>query len=80
MAIGVQCITAPGQSIILVGNTASLGEWNVEQGVEATWTEGHIWRAEIEVVAGGYQEGGGAGVGGARGLSSAGAQSWVQHV
>ena len=38
-----------GESLIVVGNVAELGGWNVDVGAKMTWTEGDVWTAEVAI-------------------------------
>ncbi|CAG9466243.1 unnamed protein product [Pedinophyceae sp. YPF-701] len=44
--------TTPGQSLVVVGDGAALGEWDVSQAHEMTWGEGHVWSTELDVPGG----------------------------
>lgn len=48
----VQLCTQPGEDVVLVGSHASLGSWSLDGAVPLTWTDGHFWRASIELPAG----------------------------
>lgn len=47
--VAVRCCTQPGQSVCLVGSHPALGSWNADSALALAWTEGHVWRASIEV-------------------------------
>jgi alpha-amylase len=49
VAIAVRRETQPGQDVWVVGSLPALGEWDLEKALALTWTEGHVWRATIEV-------------------------------
>ena len=38
-----------GESLVVVGNVAELGGWNVDVGAKMTWTEGDVWTAEVAI-------------------------------
>uniref|UniRef100_A0A061QPX2 Starch-binding domain-like protein n=1 Tax=Tetraselmis sp. GSL018 TaxID=582737 RepID=A0A061QPX2_9CHLO len=43
-----------GQSLALVGSPEPLGSWDVSKCVQMTWSEGDIWRGEIELDPGSF--------------------------
>jgi hypothetical protein len=47
--VGVHLPTKPGQRVLLVGSHPVLGSWDVSQAFKAKWSEGHIWRACLEL-------------------------------
>ncbi|KAI8466753.1 MAG: hypothetical protein J3K34DRAFT_524304 [Monoraphidium minutum] len=47
--IAVRRETQLGQDVWLVGAGPALGEWDVAAALPLAWTEGHVWRATIEV-------------------------------
>lgn len=49
VAFSVQQEVSYGDSIKVVGNHSSLGEWNADGGANLTWSEGNIWRGQIDV-------------------------------
>lgn len=38
-----------GENLCLVGSACPLGEWDVSKGVSMTWTDGDVWRTELEM-------------------------------
>ncbi|CAG9466241.1 unnamed protein product [Pedinophyceae sp. YPF-701] len=38
-----------GQSLVLVGEGAQLGSWDVSKGPKMQWSDGHVWWAEVEL-------------------------------
>lgn len=40
-----------GQQLRLVGNTDSLGQWDIERSVPMQWTQGDIWTADVSLPA-----------------------------
>ena len=38
-----------GDRICVVGNTTTLGEWNVDSGRELSWNDGDVWTGEVEL-------------------------------
>ena len=40
-----------GQNLSIVGSTTSLGSWDVDQSVDMEWTDGDVWRVELEIPA-----------------------------
>jgi hypothetical protein len=49
--VGVQLQTKPGQNVVLVGSHPSLGSWSLDGALPMTWSEGHVWKASIELPA-----------------------------
>jgi hypothetical protein len=49
--VGVQLQTKPGQNVVLVGSHPSMGSWSLDGALPMTWTDGHVWKASIEVPA-----------------------------
>ena len=54
LAISVQYETSFGQCLWLVGSNNTLGNWDPNRdsgrgGVQMQWTNGHIWKAEIDL-------------------------------
>ncbi|WIA10132.1 hypothetical protein OEZ85_010339 [Tetradesmus obliquus] len=47
--VGVQLQTKPGQNVVLVGSHPSLGSWSVDDALPMTWSDGHVWKASIEL-------------------------------
>lgn len=47
----VQIPTRPGQEVVLVGSHQQLGSWSMDAAVPLKWTDGHVWRASIELPA-----------------------------
>ncbi|GBF94408.1 hypothetical protein Rsub_07222 [Raphidocelis subcapitata] len=47
--IAVKRETQPGQDVWVVGSLPALGEWSLDAALPLAWTEGHVWRATIEV-------------------------------
>lgn len=43
----VKCKTAFGQSVKIVGNDRSLGEWNHSNALQLVWSEGDVWVGEL---------------------------------
>ncbi|KAF6265320.1 carbohydrate-binding-like protein [Scenedesmus sp. NREL 46B-D3] len=41
--------TQPGQSVVLVGSHPSLGDWSLDGALPMAWTDGHVWKASIEL-------------------------------
>ena len=42
-----------GQSLGVVGSAESLGNWDPKKKVVMNWSEGDIWRAELDVISAG---------------------------
>lgn len=49
--VGIHMPTKPGQRVLLVGSHPVLGCWDVSQAFKAKWSEGHVWRACLELPA-----------------------------
>jgi hypothetical protein len=49
--VGVQLQTKPGQHVVLVGSHPSMGSWSLDGALPMTWTDGHVWKASIELPA-----------------------------
>eukprot|EP00878_Enallax_costatus_P007757 GHUV01008120.1.p1 GENE.GHUV01008120.1~~GHUV01008120.1.p1 ORF type:complete len:351 (+),score=112.15 GHUV01008120.1:725-1777(+) len=49
--VGVQRETRPGQWVVLVGGHPALGNWDVSHALPMTWTDGHVWKASIDLPA-----------------------------
>ncbi|KAI8476954.1 MAG: hypothetical protein J3K34DRAFT_455529 [Monoraphidium minutum] len=47
--IAVRRETLPGQDVWVVGSAPALGGWDLGSALALEWTEGHVWRATIEV-------------------------------
>lgn len=45
----MQLQTKPGQNVVLVGSHPSLGSWSVDDALPMTWSDGHVWKASIEL-------------------------------
>ncbi len=39
--------TRMGQRVVIVGGNNALGNWNPEHGLALTWSDGHIWKAQL---------------------------------
>ena len=48
--------TSYGEQVCVVGNTHQLGGWDERRGVTLKWSEGDVWKGEVEVPAGGNVE------------------------
>ena len=44
-------VTRPGQVLKIVGDHENLGTWEPAKGIQMTWTDGHVWSAEVELPA-----------------------------
>ena len=44
-------VTHVGQEICMVGNSASLGCWDVTQAIAMEWTAGHVWKGMVRLSA-----------------------------
>lgn len=51
LLVAVRRQTKPGQTVVLVGSHPLLGSWSLEAALPLTWTEGHVWRASVELPA-----------------------------
>lgn len=40
-----------GQNLSLVGSVSSLGEWDLQSCTDMSWSDGDIWRADLEFLA-----------------------------
>ena len=40
-----------GQNLSIIGSTTSLGSWDIDQSVDMEWTDGDVWRVELEIPA-----------------------------
>ncbi|KAF8069507.1 puromycin-sensitive aminopeptidase [Scenedesmus sp. PABB004] len=49
--VGVQAQTKFGQRVVLVGDHPALGNWSVDGALPLTWSEGHVWKASLELPA-----------------------------
>ena len=38
-----------GQHLRLVGSTQGLGSWNADEGVAMQWSDGDLWRVDVEL-------------------------------
>lgn len=47
----MQLQTKLGQNVMLVGSHPSMGCWSLESALPMTWTDGHVWKASIELPA-----------------------------
>lgn len=47
----MQLQTKPGQNVVLVGSHPSLGSWSLDDALPMKWTDGHVWKASIELPA-----------------------------
>ena len=45
----IQYCTRNGQSLVLIGDHPRLGKWRSSQAVRMTWSNGHLWTAEVEL-------------------------------
>jgi len=45
--------TAFGENLCMVGSHEQLGAWELERAKAMTWSEGHVWKASVELPAGG---------------------------
>lgn len=45
--------TAFGENLCMVGSHENLGAWELERAKAMTWTEGNVWKASVELPAGG---------------------------
>ena len=45
--------TQMGEEVMIIGSHASLGSWNQNNAAPMQWTEGGVWRANVELPAGG---------------------------
>lgn len=46
-------VTKPGEDLFIIGSDERLGNWDQNQGVAMTWTEGNVWKCEMDLPAGG---------------------------
>jgi alpha-amylase len=49
MDVGVKVATQLGQDVVLVGSHPSLGSWSMDGALPLKWTDGHVWRASVEL-------------------------------
>jgi hypothetical protein len=42
---------AVGEKLVVVGNTAQLGDWDEAKGLPLQWSEGHVWTGPVSVTA-----------------------------
>jgi hypothetical protein len=47
--VSVKCQTALGEQVLLTGSHDSLGSWNIAAAAPMKWTQGHIWKLELEL-------------------------------
>lgn len=47
--VGVQMKTRPGEDVVLVGSHPAFGSWDLEGALPLSWSDGHVWRASVEV-------------------------------
>ena len=45
----MQMKTRPGEDVVLVGSHPSLGSWDLGSALPLAWSDGHVWRASVEV-------------------------------
>lgn len=45
----IKCKTIFGQSVKVVGNDKSLGEWNPSNALQLEWSTGDVWVGEIAI-------------------------------
>lgn len=43
----LQCNCNYGEQFLVVGNDPMFGSWNPENAIPMTWSEGHVWTAEM---------------------------------
>jgi len=53
VTFAIRCKTQLGESVCILGSAPELGAWDASSAVEMTWTEDHVWRAEVAVAPGG---------------------------
>eukprot|EP00775_Hariotina_reticulata_P010889 gene10892-11043_t len=56
LEVGVKLRTKPGQQVCLVGGLPVLGSWKTDAALPMTWTDGHVWKACIELAPAECQE------------------------
>lgn len=44
--------TSPGEVVKLVGGDDAFGQWDAAKGCELTWSDGHVWVADVQLEAG----------------------------
>lgn len=47
--VGVKVATKLGQDVVLVGSHATMGSWSIDDALLLQWTDGHVWRASVEL-------------------------------
>lgn len=47
--VGVRVATKLGQDVVLVGSHPTMGSWSIDDALPLTWSDGHVWRASIEL-------------------------------
>lgn len=47
--VGVRVATKLGQDVVLVGSHPTMGSWSIDDALPLQWTDGHVWRASIEL-------------------------------
>jgi hypothetical protein len=47
--VGVKVTTKLGQDVVLVGSHATMGSWSIDDALPLQWTDGHVWRASVEL-------------------------------
>ncbi|XP_027908312.1 uncharacterized protein LOC114167424 isoform X1 [Vigna unguiculata] len=52
VAFGLQKNCEFGEQFLIVGDDPSLGSWDPLEALPMTWSEGHIWTAEVDMPAG----------------------------
>jgi len=55
LLVSVFCQTRPGQNLFLSGSSAALGGWEATSAVPMRWTDGHLWLAVVDIVAGQHE-------------------------
>ncbi|KAK7373942.1 hypothetical protein VNO80_07364 [Phaseolus coccineus] len=51
----LHCDCCFGEQFMVVGNDPTFGSWNPAKAIPMTWSEGHVWKAEMAVPVGKYQ-------------------------
>eukprot|EP00951_Prasinocladus_malaysianus_P029440 scaffold271917_cov47-Prasinocladus_malaysianus.AAC.1 len=44
-----------GQSVKVIGGHPNLGEWNLDNALPMEWSEGNVWRADVDLPAGEWE-------------------------
>lgn len=52
VTINMKCKVDFGETLRLVGNQSFMGSWDPKKGMEMTWTDGNVWKAEARVPVG----------------------------